>query len=196
VDTESSDAELLRGVRDSDPDAWSVLVRRYGSRLKAVARAQGVDEAAAQDAAQTAWLRLLDDPHQIRDPDALHSWLATVVRREAINVAKRTKRSAFGPVPDGAQPGPDPEEEAVLEEGKAVLRRVFSSLDQKCRELLAALYGESEPSYKDVTALLGRPIGSLGPQRGRCLDKLRILYNRAMVAGAAAGRVTGEVLGR
>jgi hypothetical protein len=34
----------------------------------------------------------------------------------------------------------------------------------------------SDPqSYADVSAALGMPIGSIGPTRGRCLDRLRAL---------------------
>jgi hypothetical protein len=29
------------------------------------------------------------------------------------------------------------------------------------------------PSYADVSAALGMPIGSIGPQRARCLERLR-----------------------
>ena len=31
------------------------------------------------------------------------------------------------------------------------------------------------PAYDEASAMLGRPIGSLGPTRKRCLDKMRKL---------------------
>ena len=31
------------------------------------------------------------------------------------------------------------------------------------------------PAYADVAAALGMKVGSIGPTRGRCLDKLRAL---------------------
>jgi hypothetical protein len=31
------------------------------------------------------------------------------------------------------------------------------------------------PTYEEIAAAVGRPIGSLGPSRKRCLEKLRLL---------------------
>jgi DNA-directed RNA polymerase specialized sigma24 family protein len=48
-------------------------------------------------------------------------------------------------------------------------------MDPRCRELLAMLFWETpSPSYDEAAARLGMPIGSLGPTRGRCLEKLRV----------------------
>ena len=50
----------------------------------------------------------------------------------------------------------------------------FEELEDPCRRLLTALYLEDPaPSYQEIARRLGRPIGSLGPTRGRCLDRLR-----------------------
>jgi hypothetical protein len=39
--------------------------------------------------------------------------------------------------------------------------------------LIALLTGNPPPTYADISARLGLPVGSIGPNRGRCLDKLR-----------------------
>ena len=40
--------------------------------------------------------------------------------------------------------------------------------------MLIALYFEDPaPSYAEVAARLGRPLGSIGPTRARCLARLR-----------------------
>jgi DNA-directed RNA polymerase specialized sigma24 family protein len=31
------------------------------------------------------------------------------------------------------------------------------------------------PSYTELSAELGMPVGGIGPTRGRCLEKLRVL---------------------
>jgi DNA-directed RNA polymerase specialized sigma24 family protein len=50
----------------------------------------------------------------------------------------------------------------------------LSQLDEPCRALLLALYFDPErPSYSDVAARLGLPVGSIGPKRARCLRRLR-----------------------
>ena len=50
----------------------------------------------------------------------------------------------------------------------------LSMLDERCRQLLLALYFDAEqPSYADVADRLNMPIGSIGPTRARCLERMR-----------------------
>jgi DNA-directed RNA polymerase specialized sigma24 family protein len=75
----------------------------------------------------------------------------------------------------------NPTEDAVLaaEQEKedadraAALWRAFSRLPSRCRELLRVLMASPPPSYAEVAAALGLPLGSIGPTRARCLARLR-----------------------
>ena len=50
----------------------------------------------------------------------------------------------------------------------------LSKVSESCRELLQALYFDEEGSfYAEVAAWLGRPVGSIGPTRARCLESPR-----------------------
>lgn len=57
----------------------------------------------------------------------------------------------------------------------------FSTLDEMCRQLLRLMIVEPALSYEEISDATGRPIGSLGPTRARCLDKLK----------SAVARITG-----
>jgi len=46
-------------------------------------------------------------------------------------------------------------------------------LDERCRRLLRVLCAHNAPGYAHIATELGMPIGSIGPTRARCLDKLR-----------------------
>jgi DNA-directed RNA polymerase specialized sigma24 family protein len=61
------------------------------------------------------------------------------------------------------------------------LEHGMGALNERCRRLLLALYfNPSEPSYADVAAALGIPVGSIGPSRARCLAQLKaILQSRS-----------------
>ena len=49
---------------------------------------------------------------------------------------------------------------------------------EPCRELLLALDFQPErSSYAEVAERLGRPVGSIGPSRARCLKSLRQVLN-------------------
>ncbi len=89
---ERSDADLLQAIRDGERSAWDQLVKKHERRLWAIARARGLDPAAAHDALPGTWLSLLDYVDRIRDPAALGGWLATVTKREAIRLSKQQAR--------------------------------------------------------------------------------------------------------
>jgi hypothetical protein len=42
-----------------------------------------------------------------------------------------------------------------------------------CQQLIAMLTADPPVPYAEISARLGMPVGSIGPSRGRCLDKLR-----------------------
>jgi RNA polymerase sigma factor (sigma-70 family) len=66
-----------------------------------------------------------------------------------------------------------PESEAVSNDEKALLWEALSRLPERCQRLLRIVAWEPRPDYSSVADTLEMPIGSIGPTRRRCLDKLR-----------------------
>ena len=67
-----------------------------------------------------------------------------------------------------------PHEDVVsLGEERALIRRAMENLGGRCRELLERLYAPDRPPYEVLAGDLDVPVGSIGPTRARCLDKLR-----------------------
>lgn len=184
VVTSPSNAELLHGVAHGDSAAWRQLVDRYSGLIWSVARGTCPDAASAADVSQTVWLRLAEHVDRIREPDRLGSWLATTARHEAIRVSKLSRR--FQPSDELAQEvdttGVLPGEGLEDAEAAGAVRAAFERLGERCRELLRLLTAEPRLDYQTIAALTGRPIGSLGPTRARCLDQLR-----ALLGGTAGG---------
>jgi DNA-directed RNA polymerase specialized sigma24 family protein len=58
-------------------------------------------------------------------------------------------------------------------ERDGALWHAFSSLSERCKTLLRVLMADEPPSYEEVSAALGMPVGAIGPTRMRCLDRLR-----------------------
>ena len=65
------------------------------------------------------------------------------------------------------------DEEILVAERNAALRVAFAELSPRCRRLLSMLVGDPPHSYRDIHAELGIPVGSIGPERARCLERLR-----------------------
>jgi len=162
--------ELVGRCREGDEAAWDHLVGRYERLVFTVARRNGLGTADAADVTQATFEILLDEIDSLRSGERLGSWLATVARRQAW----RTSRHADRETPREILPRPDPHDanedlERFIWVYEAVVR-----LHQPCRDLILALFFDpSEPSYADVAVRIGRPAGSIGPLRSRCLGRLR-----------------------
>jgi DNA-directed RNA polymerase specialized sigma24 family protein len=65
------------------------------------------------------------------------------------------------------------EQELLTAERHAALREAFEDLPPRCQQLIALLTADPPVPYAEISARLGIPAGSIGPNRSRCLDKLR-----------------------
>ncbi|MCW2849425.1 MAG: polymerase subunit sigma-70 [Marmoricola sp.] len=162
--------------RAGENAALDDLVRLLSPMLWQVVRASGLDHTTAEDVVQTTWLTLVRSGESISESRAVAGWLCTTARREAWRVAKQSTRQR--PVEDEtiARRLPDepaPEGQVVLDDDNARLWGCLSRLSERCQKLLRIVAAESRPDYTVIAASLGMPVGSIGPTRGRCLDKLR-----------------------
>lgn len=182
-----SHGELLTLAATGEQAAWDALVDRFGQMVWSVARGLRLDDATAKDVSQTVWLKLIENIDNIRDPDRLPGWLATTCRREALRVAKGRDRDfptefAY----DVEDKSPTLDELLVSEEENRSIVAAFNTLDDMCRQLLRLMIIEPPLSYEEISAATGRPIGSLGPTRARCLEKLKGAISRINPAPGAS----------
>ncbi len=183
VATHDDLGRLMAAAASGDRTAWDTLVDRFTGLLWSVARAHRLSTADCADVVQTTWLRLLDHLDRIQDPSRLAGWLATTARHECLHTLRRSTREPAFPVEemlDSVADRTDPVDAHLLrDERDAALWAVFDQLGVACRQLLRVLMADPPPSYAEVAAALGMPIGSIGPNRGRCLATLRRLVLEA-----------------
>lgn len=177
-------ASLLARASSGDQAAWNVIVERYANLLWSVGRAHRLGTADAADVVQTTWLRLVENLGRIQDPERLAGWLVTTARRECLRVLRRSGREFVGAADDAAAEMVDelaPALDAALleQERDAALWQCFSRLSERCQHLLRVLMAAEPPAYAEVSEALGMPIGSIGPTRMRCLDRLREITGQA-----------------
>jgi len=179
--TGPSNAELLAAALRREAEAWNGLVQRFGRLVWAVARSFELPDSDAADLSQTVWLRLVEHMDQIKEPERLGSWLATTTRREGIKLLR--KRSLE--IPDELEEersdqGKDgPEEQLLVADEYAQLRDALERLPERCRKLLRVIAASDEANYSEVAAALDMPVGSIGPTRSRCLERLRTQYTQS-----------------
>lgn len=192
TDTFSATAALLTRAAQGDQRAWEDLVDQHANLLYAVARSFRLDAADASDVVQTTWLRLVEHLDRIEDPSRLVGWLVTTARREALRVLRRGGRerpAGEESVLDRADDAPPVDTALLLDERDQVLWTAFQELPEKCRRLLRIAVVEPE-AYEEISAVLGMPVGSIGPTRRRCLTQLRALLAGTVPADEPGGTAT------
>ena len=178
------DAELIAACNGGEAWAWDALVDRYKGLVYSVALRAGLAEEDAADVFRTVFARLLEHLERINQPQGLAAWFITTTRREAWRALQKRRRE--GPSDQVAsmldlQSPRDadmrPFEALLLD--RDLVREALALLEGRCRELLTLLYFEpAEPSYEQIGDRLRMPVGSIGPTRARCLQKMRDILRR------------------
>lgn len=186
----------MRAAAGGDQAAWDALVQRFSGLVWSIARAHRLGAADAADVSQTAWLRLVENLGRIREPDRVGAWLATTSRNECLRVIRRSGRQV--PTDLDAEidleadevAAPPPDAGLLTGERDTELWRAFSAISERCQSLLRLLIADPAPSYEEIGALLGMPVGSIGPTRARCLDHLR--RKAGITTGAGGSQELGS----
>jgi RNA polymerase sigma factor (sigma-70 family) len=180
-----SDQELILAARRGDAAAWESLVDKYERLVYSIPLNYGLSREDAADIAQLTFTILLQSLGSLRDDSRLGAWLAMVARRHTWRLVSQRRREsppAAEELSDSLVRLPDPAGARPMEQWEIVqwLDQGLSRLDPPCRQLLTALYVDSEePSYAEVSRRLGIPIGSIGPMRARCLERLKRLLDKS-----------------
>lgn len=136
-------------------------------------------ESDAADAAQITWLRLLQHIDRLEHPARVGSWLAATARNVCLRSVAARKRIVLVHddmgLNDVAAHQGEVDERLLADERAQVVREALSRLPPQWQQLLELLMSDPPASYAEISEQLGLPVGSIGPTRGRCLAKLRLL---------------------
>ena len=172
-------AWLVERAAQGDWSAWERLVDQYAKLIWAMTRDFKLAESDAADVAQATWLRLLEHIDRLKHPARVGSWLATTARHECLRSLAARKKimlvhddTEFEGV---AAHEPDIDERLLAEERAQTVRAALARLPWRWQRLLELLMTDPPVSYAEISDELGLPVGSIGPTRGRCLARLRVL---------------------
>lgn len=169
-------AERFRAYRDGDSRALEAMVETLTPLLWHIVRAYGLDTATAEDVVQNTWLTLVRKADTVAEPQAVLRWLTVTARRDAWRAARTTNRmdltddmSAL----DVREARESVEDDVLRAADQRVLWAAVGRLNERCQRLLRIIAFHDRPDYAALSQELGMPMGSIGPTRGRCLDKVR-----------------------
>jgi len=168
---------LVVRAAGSDSSAWNEIVERYAPLVWSICARFQLSDQDTEDVGQNVWLLLVEQLGKLREPAALPGWLATTTRRECLRVVTAARKSEkLGTRLDEALQFVDDtaiEEEILMAERNALLRAALAELPPRCQQLLSMLLSDPPQPYATISETLHMPIGSIGPQRARCLERLR-----------------------
>jgi len=168
---------LVTRASEGNQDAWNELVDRYGALVYTICTRYRLNNHDIEDVGQNVWLLLVEQLGKLREPAALPGWLATTTARECLRVVTAaSKAERLGTRLDDSVLFVDDaviDEEILVAERNAALRVAFAELPPHCRRLLSMLVSDPPHSYAEIHGKLGIAVGSIGPQRARCLERLR-----------------------
>lgn len=172
-------AGLVRGAADGDLGAWERLVDQFARLIWSITAEFKLGESDAADVAQTTWLRLLEHIDRIEHPDRVGSWLAATARHECLRNLAAHKKVVLGhdeeKLESVAAHEPEVDERLLADERAEVVREALARLPRRWQRLLEMLMSDPPASYAEISDQLGLPVGSIGPTRGRCLARLRVI---------------------
>lgn len=170
-----TDSEIWNDILTGSSSAWKELIDRYQNLVYAVATRAGLSMADSADCFQQTFVLLYQNRHRVQDPSRISAWLVTTAKRESI----RLSRQAFNvrepePGQDVVDDSPLPDAHLERIEQQSHLQVALAQLDDRCQALLKALFfAAEEMSYEQIAKSVGIAFNSLGPIRGRCLQRLK-----------------------
>jgi len=104
-DLHLTDADIVRSVREGNLNSYGSLMRRHNQRMYRIARSIVIDDDAAMDVVQEAYIKAFARIAEFRGPDSFCAWLASITRNEALMHLRRKKTIKIIPekeLPSGA----------------------------------------------------------------------------------------------
>jgi RNA polymerase sigma-70 factor, ECF subfamily len=208
------EAGLVARAKMGDGAAVRAIMKRYNQRLYRMARSILRNDAAAEDALQSAYLNAFRSLADFRGQSSLATWLTRIVINEAIGQARSRKPPLQSDGTDGALiggeiipfPGQgavvDPERTMAQGQVRAAVEHAIDELPADFRTVLVARVLE-EMSVDETAELLGLKAETVKTRLHRARHLLRravekrigpVMLDAFPFAGRRCEQTTAEVL--
>jgi RNA polymerase sigma factor (sigma-70 family) len=177
-----SDEDLVGACRAGNQLAWAALVEKYKKLVFSIPVKYQLPPDEAADVFQGVWIDLYRDLYRLERVAGLRGWLATAAARRSMLHKKRRQHVLNSGELDPEVPDNSHGVYKVLAEAEREqqLRAAIARLPERCRRMVKMLFYEHPPRpYSEVARELGLAQGSIGFIRGRCLEKLRKLFQQS-----------------
>jgi len=179
---------LVARAADGDDDAWRRLIGLYGRRVFAMARSRVRDDDLAEEITQSVFAtiatKLTRDAYDERG--RFESWLFRITMNRVRDEFRRLKRHATPTDPAQlAESGAAHDRAGTDRAELSALRNAMDALGDADREIIE-LRHHAQMSFKQISAVLGEPVGTLLARHHRALKKLKDTVEPGAQRAAAA----------
>ncbi len=168
MDPVLTDAELVKAVLAGKGAAYGDLIRRYERSVRAATLAVLGDFHAAEDATQETFVVAYRKLDALLRPSAFGAWVLRIAHRQALR-AVRKHRAAETLDPNVAVQAPH---NGRLDEDSEGLLTAVAALPEHERRVVMLHYFDGH-SVAVISAMCGRPLGTVTKQLARARERLR-----------------------
>lgn len=172
VDDQTLVAETLAGRGE----AFGTLVERYDRAVYHLAYRTLRDSEEARDVAQEAFFKAFRSLKTFRPGAKFSTWIFSITYHACCDRLGRRKRYSSEELPDRADPGAGPEQEAIAGDEALRLRAAIARLPEKYRSVIT-LYHLQSRQYDEIAQVLEIPIGTVKTHLFRAKEQLRRMLN-------------------
>jgi len=169
--------ELIASAQHGDTRAFEQLVRIHQGIALRVAYLVVRNPTEAEDVTQDAFIKAYRSLGRFRDESPFRPWLLKIVRNEALNRVRSTKRRDQLAIRAGRDPvsgdaALSPEAEVLTSEESRQLLALIDGLPEKYRSVVVHRY-LLDMSEQETSQILGVPPGTVKSRTSRALERLR-----------------------
>lgn len=175
---ELKDADISRGCRQNNPEAWRLLVRRYTPLVYRLALRMLKNEQAAEDAVQEVFMSVHRAIGSFDPTRLLAPWLARITYNNCLKRLARTKRNADRELLLGENEWPDtgqassPERQVNQQEVSQLIEHALNKISAQDRGLIVMRYREGF-SDSEISHATRMPVGTVKTRLHRARSKLK-----------------------
>ena len=161
-----SQKDFIKKLKNGDKEAFEKLFIEYKNMLYTIVNRMIYNKDKVVDITSDILLKVYKNIHQFDERSKLSTWIYRIAYNHCIDYITKLKTdplSSYESLDDVfalSSDTPNPEEEVLMGEKEKVLYTLVDSLPEEYRMVVNFYYFE-EVSYKDISEIMGIPIGTV-----------------------------------
>lgn len=161
-----SDEDVVQKIQDGNPELFSVIIKRYESKLLRYTGGFTGDREIAADIVQNSFIKAFVNLQGFNVKMKFSSWIYRIVHNEALNVLKKNIKEVAFPEDIDFKSEEDIADEYDKKETSEKVDKCFGKMPILYSEPLFLYYIEDR-SHKEISDILKIPMGTVATRISR-----------------------------